>query len=603
MKELITQNTQRAIETREAFKNARQGYDPDASQMKSKRKLPKKLQNVESVIKKRIEVDREISRKNKQNNASQNIGVEILVPNQNNREIVEQPQKKSANRSARKNKSYRDVNYQDEEIGNTQAPQSNRNSKPLNTEGSSYPSVTQASAPPPEYFRDISGPKEERKDSNYPKHKSVYRPKSNSKGQIRENNVVEITEGFLNSPMMTQFSDNSELKRQPYVNIDSKDNENRRNEQKDYSGYNDSNNYGYYQQNRSNESIYGQQNPYENPTHGYQLSNGKNAVSNPVTSSNPNYSRFYEDQVLFKSNGFDGNGTSSGKANDSAMLQSPEIRNQRNTLTSDSKLTGTANFERPQDYDAKYSDYRDTDSQNRTYNERNSYEQRPNERESQPINPFKSRFTDGNYNYQPSYGNQNTNYSNQPAGSYKYEPRWEGNEPSLNSPEPYSMNTSGQVHGPPKYLEPHEESKYNSQYDEDEEEESDYEGEESESEYDSEISKTDGYRSNSSLSNYAVQDRMYQRDGQQYSMPKEQMQYQDRNQRQYQKGQYYPSAQTYSGVYQSMNNPSDRNPQIMSSIGSDYSGNLPHFQQQVDRNEEQNQTNPYAMYQNYVPQR
>ena len=93
---------------------------------------------------------------------------------------------------------------------------------------------------------------------------------------------------------------------------------------------------------------------------------------------------------------------------------------------------------------------------------------------------------------------------------------------------------------------------------------------------------------------------MYGRDGQQYPTK---MQYPDIGQNQYQRQQLYPQPQTYSGVYQSMNNPSDRNPQVMSSIGSDYSGTLPHFQQQVDKNEEQNQTNPYAMYQNYVPQR
>ena len=228
------------------------------------------------------------------------------------------------------------------------------------------------------------------------------------KTQGRENNVVDITEGFLNSPMMTQFSDNSELKRRPYVNIDSKDNDGRRQEQREHPEYNDSSSYGYYQQNRSNESISGQGNPYENQTYGYQLSGGKNAISNPVSSSNANYSRFYEDQVLFKSNGFDGNGTSSGKANDSAMLQSPVIKNQRNTMTSDSKLTGTANFERPQDYDAKYSDYRRAESQEQSYNDRASYDQRTNERDSQPINPFKSRES---YQYNQNTVNFNSFFS------------------------------------------------------------------------------------------------------------------------------------------------------------------------------------------------
>ena len=578
------------------------------------------------LLKRELSLIKRLIENNKQNNMTQNKEPEILIPNQKGEVYTEPARHRKKSRSgSNKNRNRSDSSPNEgieaETVHQNNYPQYNdkNNQRQLNTEGSSYPSVTQASAPPPEYYNKYQDRREERKDPDYrdsapPQPKRAYRPLSIGKNQNRENNVVDITEGFLNSPMMTQFSDNSELKRRPYVNIDSKDNEQRRHDQKEHSGYNDSANYGYYQQNRSNESVYGQANPYENPTHGYQLSNGKNAVSNPVSSSNANYSRFYEDQVLFKSNGFDGNGTSSGKANDSAMLQSPEIKNQRNTLTSDSKLTGTANFERPQDFDAKYSDYRNTESQERSYNDRVSYDQRTNERDSQPINPFKSRESyqynqnnqrtaDSNYNYQPSYGYQNTNYVNQAPGSYKYEPRWEGNEPSLNSPEPYSMNTSGQIQGPPKYLEPHEESKYNSQYDEDEEEESDYEGEESESEYDSEISKSDDYRSNSSLSNYAVQDRMYQLDGQQYPIPKESIQYQDRNQRQYQKGQIYPPPQTYSGVYQSMNNPSDRNPQIMSSIGSDYSGNLPHFQQQVERKEDQNQTNPYAMYQNYVPQR
>jgi hypothetical protein len=99
------------------------------------------------------------------------------------------------------------------------------------------------------------------------------------------------------------------------------------------------------------------------------------------------------------------------------------------------------------------------------------------------------------------------NYANDQVapGSYKYLPAWEGNDPNLNSPQNMSYNV-GHKQGPPKYLEPREESKYNSQYeDEGEDYESDYsEGEESESDYDSEFSKTEGYRSASSLSNYQV---------------------------------------------------------------------------------------------------
>ena len=63
MRELRDQNTQKALETRETFRNARQGNDPEAANHKSKRKLPKNLQHVESVIKKRVELDKEINRK------------------------------------------------------------------------------------------------------------------------------------------------------------------------------------------------------------------------------------------------------------------------------------------------------------------------------------------------------------------------------------------------------------------------------------------------------------------------------------------------------------------------------------------------------------
>jgi hypothetical protein len=168
-----------------------------------------------------------------------------------------------------------------------------------------------------------------------------------------------------------------------------------------------------------------------------------------------------------------------------------------------------------------------------------------------------------NLGYQPFNYNQQEykpqNYSNIPnaPGSYKYLPAWEGNDPSLNSPQNMSHNMDHKQ-GPPKYLEPQEESKYNSnsQYDE-EGCESDYsEGEESESDYDSEFSKTDDYRSASSLSNYQV--------------PHE-------NQR---SGQYYQPAPNYQNMYPSIPSQHEMNPQLTSSIGSDvgvpqYQGGMP----------------------------
>jgi hypothetical protein len=171
-----------------------------------------------------------------------------------------------------------------------------------------------------------------------------------------------------------------------------------------------------------------------------------------------------------------------------------------------------------------------------------------------------------NLGYQPFNYNQQEykpqNYSNIPnaPGSYKYLPAWEGNDPSLNSPQNMSHNMDHKQ-GPPKYLEPQEESKYNSnsQYDE-EGCESDYsEGEESESDYDSEFSKTDDYRSASSLSNYQVPHEN-QRSGQYLGNPR--------------------GGADYQNMYPSIPSQHEMNPQLTSSIGSDvgvpqYQGGMP----------------------------
>lgn len=177
------------------------------------------------------------------------------------------------------------------------------------------------------------------------------------------------------------------------------------------------------------------------------------------------------------------------------------------------------------------------------------------------INPFKSKDSyqypaytnprgEHQYNYNEPRNYRNNESSQNEAGAYKYHPKWEGGNPSLNSP--YSMNTNS-MQGPPQYLEPHEESKYNSQDEEDDE--SDYEGEESESEYDSEISKTEDYRSNSSMSNYAVPERGYP--NQVYSGARESAQYPEGDARQfsqYSNSAYFPPNQNAPAMYQSFSN-------------------------------------------------
>ena len=336
-------------------------------------------------------------------------------------------------------------------------------------------------------------------DSQVNQPNTSYRPSSISAttgGNM--NNVVDITERFVNSPMMTQFSDASEPQRHVYHNIHSRDVSNPRPQEYSYShGYNQSSSYSqHHQHNRSDESIHASQNPYENQP------------------NNANYSRMYEDQVLFKSNGFDGNATSSGKANESALPQSPTIYEKKYKDHSDSKLKNTANFERPKEYDVKYSDYRKSDNTARTIREeRSSYDQKTDYYN----NPFKSteyiRDLEGagfgyhhtqpsqdysvsaqNYNIQsqdysmppPEYNSRVHDYSmgqkyqvahdssipQDNAGSYKYLPRWENpdNRASYNaqsehiySSQSYDPNVNKYgIRGPPKYLEPHEESKYDS---------------------------------------------------------------------------------------------------------------------------------------------
>lgn len=650
MKDIREHDRQAALEKREAINHARHAHEYDRNQNQSKRKIPKSLQNVESVIKKRVQIDKEMNRKRKNEHQNSSKEPEILVP--------EKGPKRSPKKSPKKNREHRDSGqYEDRhrerdshhrrrskskspsksgsetrQHENDSFNETNQNRHPIyqqrerhqnydntrnqrqnNTEGASYPSVTQASAPPQEYYeRDqrhghqqnyAQSDNNQRNDQYRNQPQRNYRPSSISQNPDRENNVVDITEGFLNSPMMTQFSDNSEPKRRPYANVYSREEENKHYDQKDHSGYNDSSSYGQYAQNRSDESIYGHQNPYDNQYAYNQHSSNKN----PVSHSNTNYSRFNEDQVLFKSNGFDGNATSSGKANDSAMLQSPTIHQlHRDDGTSDSKLTGTANFEKPRDYDVKYSDYRKTDTKDRSFTGKPSYEPSRTDDRGSFINPFKTRdyypqdrkgdsSMQESFNYQPGEGSfQSKTYAPRAPGSYKYLPAWEGgNDQSLNSPPPMSMDTS-QKYGPPKYLEPQEDSKYNSQYEEEDYESEEYEeGEESESDYDSDITKTEDFRSNSSLSNYQIPENAGARYG--YPNPGGRgygQQVDNYNNRE--STNYYQPAPNYPNMYQSIPNQSEINPQMMSSIGSDPSAAPSHYQPPANRGGRGQ--NAYGMY-------
>lgn len=307
--------------------------------------------------------------------------------------------------------------------------------------------------------------------------------------------------------------------------------------------------------NRGDDSMYAYQNPYENHP-GAQ-----------------NQSRFYEDQVLFKSNGFDANATSSGKNNESGLPQSPTIY-ERNKEHDDSKLTGTANFERPREYDVKYSDYRRTNqySASQTRSEITSYDQA----KDYYNNPFKSREGDV---YQPrEYESRDT----APFGYQQYRSH------TYNYPPVASQDNVDQYKQVPKYLHPQEESKYGSQEnspisDDDEDYESEEEEDEGEdSEYEeSEPSQTHDYKSNSSLSNYNANYTEDLRGGNRANYPHENMH--NYNQRHYHE-------ENYQNMYQSIPESNERNPQFMSSIGSDNSPNMGRGGQGI---------NPYGMYQQY----
>ena len=486
IKEHREHDARKAIEQRDAISGARQTHEFSRTQQQTnKRKIPKNLKHVESVIKKRVDLDREIGKKRKNNNQSYAPEPEIYVP-------VDKNQKKKNKKSRSKSHESRDRqpksgeqsmdNSMTQQLPNAeeQTPAQKYSGRPQHTEDSSYPSVTQASAPPPDYYERQPASQNYRveqqqynaqNESGVNQSNTSYRPSSLNGPQ---NNAVDITERFMNSPMMTQFSDTSDPQKRPqyqaqgnqflllkYISIDA----NPRPQEYSYNhscnhGYNNSSSYSHYQQqNRSDESIYGQQNQYDAQPGG--------------TVQGANHSRFYEDQVLFKSNGFEANGTSTGgKVNDSALPQSPTIyERNKDHNPNDSKLAGTANFERPREYDVKYSDYRRT---NQGY---------PADRPDQgpdTYNPFKSheysRVNDSNetapFAYQPR--SQQYEQPQNEGGSYKYLPKWENpeNRASYNavSDQMYSSYgyTPGAGHGqpgpePPKYLQPQEESKYASQ--------------------------------------------------------------------------------------------------------------------------------------------
>ena len=143
------------------------------------------------------------------------------------------------------------------------------------------------------------------------------------------------------------------------------------------------------------------------------------------------------------------------------------------------------------------------------------------------------------------------------------------------------MDTS-MKQGPPKYLQPQDESKYYSQYDDEEGDESEYyEGEESESEYDSDFTKTEDHRSNSSLSNYQVPDENHPR-AQYLANTKAGIH-----------AQYTENYGNYQHAPQSRLNHSEKNPQMMSSIGSDGSGIPPQYHPPMHKEAPKNYHNPY----------
>ena len=157
MKERRENDAKRANQTREAIYNAREAHNFSRTQHTNRRKIPKSLKHVESVIKKRVDLDREIGKKRRQNNQNFEVEAEIYVP------AKKQPKSRKT-RKSRSNSQER-VNREEFESLDTsmkQQPQEEQyveqtlnqqyTGRQNQTEGSSYPSVTQASAPPPEYF-------------------------------------------------------------------------------------------------------------------------------------------------------------------------------------------------------------------------------------------------------------------------------------------------------------------------------------------------------------------------------------------------------------------------------------------------------------------
>jgi len=165
------------------------------------------------------------------------------------------------------------------------------------TEGSSYPSVTQAVAPQDYYYTQEKPPqrvhrkaREGREEQDYDE--SSFRPSFMSQNPDREGNVVDIAEGFTNSPMMAQFSDHSQLQRKPYTHLEEQEHDNSRGEDdQEYSDLQDSTNYDQYLQNKSSESMYVQHQYPENNYHQHLQHNNQQQTCGVGSNSNANYSR------------------------------------------------------------------------------------------------------------------------------------------------------------------------------------------------------------------------------------------------------------------------------------------------------------------------
>lgn len=157
MKELKDHDRQRALEKRDAFQNTRENQNYNIIQGEVKRKIPKKLKNVESVIKKRIQIDKEIHWKRKMENQATSKDPEIYAPKQKGRENKRRKQSRKQTESKQKSRSNSD-HYQQQNNEQQYAKESNhpyynerlgneRSQRQNTTEGSGYPSVTQATAP------------------------------------------------------------------------------------------------------------------------------------------------------------------------------------------------------------------------------------------------------------------------------------------------------------------------------------------------------------------------------------------------------------------------------------------------------------------------